>query len=297
MANKILVGRGTKARLETIKETLLSYELVYSMDTNELGVKNSDGTITYIGKTMELEWSNILNKPTFSTVATSGDYDDLLNKPDLTLKLDKNFASLPSQTSPLLTDVLVINRGTVAQKATLGNLLAQVDSEIFIVVANLPATGVANKIYLLPKGTPESQDGFDEYIWVNSAWELIGTINIDLSNYYTKGQVDGLLQAYVLKEAGKGLSTNDYTTTEKNKLAGIAAGAEVNVQADWNITDSGNDAFIKNKPTIPVALSKATKAEAEAGANDTKYMTPLRTKDAIAVATIDGGDLWYGKQN
>lgn len=291
MANKILVGRGTKARLETIKETLLSYELVYSMDTNELGVKNSDGTITYIGKTMELEWSNILNKPTFSTVATSGEYDDLLNKPDLTLKLDKNFASLPNQTSPLLTDVLVINRGTVAQKATLGNLLAQVDSEIFKVVANLPETGVANKIYLLPKGTPESQDGFDEYIWVNSAWELIGTINIDLSNYYTKGQVDGLLEAYVPKEAGKGLSTNDYTTAEKNKLTGIAAGAEVNVQADWNITDSGSDAFIKNKPTIPVALSKATKAEAEAGANDTKYMTPIRTKDAIAVATIDGGDL------
>ena len=29
----------------------------------------------------------------------------------------------------------------------------------------------------------------------------------------------------VAKEAGKGLSTNDYTTTEKNKLAGIANGA------------------------------------------------------------------------
>ena len=27
------------------------------------------------------------------------------------------------------------------------------------------------------------------------------------------------------KETGKGLSTNDYTTTEKNKLAGIAEGA------------------------------------------------------------------------
>lgn len=31
------------------------------------------------------------------------------------------------------------------------------------------------------------------------------------------------------KEAGKGLSTNDYTTEEKSKLAGIEAGAEVNV--------------------------------------------------------------------
>lgn len=53
------------------------------------------------------------------------------------------------------------------------------------------------------------------------------------------------------KVSGKGLSTNDYTTTEKNKLAGIAAGAEVNVQADWDETDSTSDAYIKNKPVIP----------------------------------------------
>lgn len=51
------------------------------------------------------------------------------------------------------------------------------------------------------------------------------------------------------QEAGKGLSTNDYTTEEKNKLAGIAAGAEVNVQANWTETEATSDAFIKNKPT------------------------------------------------
>ena len=49
------------------------------------------------------------------------------------------------------------------------------------------------------------------------------------------------------KVTGKGLSTNDYTTTEKNKLAGIASGAEVNVQSDWNAVSG--DALILNKPT------------------------------------------------
>lgn len=49
------------------------------------------------------------------------------------------------------------------------------------------------------------------------------------------------------KVSGKGLSTNDYTTAEKNKLAGIDAGAEVNVQSDWNATSG--DALILNKPT------------------------------------------------
>lgn len=40
---------------------------------------------------------------------------------------------------------------------------------------------------------------------------------------------------FVAKESGKGLSTNDYTTTEKNKLANIAAGAEVNQNAFSNV--------------------------------------------------------------
>ena len=42
---------------------------------------------------------------------------------------------------------------------------------------------------------------------------------------------------------------NNYTTAEKNKLAGIASGAEVNVQSDWNQTTTTADDYIKNKPT------------------------------------------------
>lgn len=56
--------------------------------------------------------------------------------------------------------------------------------------------------------------------------------------------------------------------TEKSKLAGIASGAEVNVQADWNVTDSSSDAFIKNKPTIPTLPSNiVNKITTTAGAH------------------------------
>ena len=48
-----------------------------------------------------------------------------------------------------------------------------------------------------------------------------------------------------------GTTYKQYSLTEKNKLAGIAAGAEVNVNADWNATTG--DALILNKPTIPSA--------------------------------------------
>ena len=46
------------------------------------------------------------------------------------------------------------------------------------------------------------------------------------------------------------------SSTDKTKLNSIAAGAEVNVQSDWNVTDSTSDAFIKNKPTIPTIPTK-----------------------------------------
>ena len=65
-----------------------------------------------------------------------------------------------------------------------------------------------------------------------------------------KGLIIDLTALVGNKVSGKGLSTNDYTTSEKNKLNGIATGAEVNVQPDWNVTDPTSDAFIKNKPTL-----------------------------------------------
>ena len=78
--------------------------------------------------------------------------------------------------------------------------------------------------------------GDKEFIFNGTAWEEFG-YSVDLSGY-------------VEKVNGKGLSTNDYTTAEKTKLSGIASGAEVNVQSDWNTTTNTSDSYIKNKPTI-----------------------------------------------
>ena len=38
---------------------------------------------------------------------------------------------------------------------------------------------------------------------------------------------------------------------DKDKLDSIASSAEVNVQSDWNQTNTTNDSYIQNKPTIP----------------------------------------------
>ncbi len=53
-------------------------------------------------------------------------------------------------------------------------------------VSVLPLTGDARYIYLLPRG----KDNYDEYIWVDNRWELIGNVNTDLKASYYKPSVD-----------------------------------------------------------------------------------------------------------
>ena len=59
--------------------------------------------------------------------------------------------------------------------------------------------------------------------------------------------------ANLVQDANYVHTDENFTSAEKTKLSGIAAGAEVNVQADWNESSSSSDAYIRNKPTIPAA--------------------------------------------
>lgn len=59
---------------------------------------------------------------------------------------------------------------------------------------------------------------------------------------------DGKLQSKVDVVKGKGLSTEDYTTEEKEKLTSIESGAEKNVQPNWNQNNSDAADYIQNRP-------------------------------------------------
>lgn len=133
------------------------------------------------------------------------------------------------------------------------------------VVEPLPETGLPNKIYFVPKNDTQTQDLFDEYVWINDKWEWITTkqLEVDLTNYVTK-------------EEGKGLSTNDYTSADKEKLAGIEAGAQVNKvnsvngeTGDVNITIPTKTSELTNdsnfiSSTVITAFWTGTQAEYDA---------------------------------
>ena len=107
-----------------------------------------------------------------------------------------------------------------------------------------------------------------------------GELSISVSNTIFRGTVEASnlsgtntgdqdLSGKVDKVSGKGLSTNDYTENEKQKLAGIEAGAQVNVPTDW---DGGTGYMpILNKPnTFPPSSHNHTHNDMT-GLNDGDY--------------------------
>ena len=108
-----------------------------------------------------------------------------------------------------------------------------------LVVTELPAKGNPNTIYMVPNEGSRANDVYDEYIWMvtseKTGWEFLGNkhVEVDLTGYYNKTQVDKAIEdsearstaaiaLKVDKVDGKQLSTNDYTTAEKQEVAKIA---------------------------------------------------------------------------
>lgn len=93
---------------------------------------------------------------------------------------------------------------TALQQAVAGALHREI-------VASLPTTDIdPNTIYMILSGTSATENVYNEFMYVNNSWELIGTSATDLTNYYTKGDVDGLL---LLKANASDLTSHTGDTT------------------------------------------------------------------------------------
>ena len=83
---------------------------------------------------------------------------------------------------------------------------------------NLSADDADQYLYMVPKTGSDADDVYDEYMVLNGAVEHVGNTKVDLSGY-------------VQKEAGKGLSTNDFTNEAKDKLDGIVMATDAEITA------------------------------------------------------------------
>ena len=87
--------------------------------------------------------------------------------------------------------------------------------------------------------------GTEKYLYPNR----MGTTGEVVVDAYTKAETDTLLAEKVSTEIGKGLSANDYTTEEKNKLSGIANNATAN-DTDANLKNRANHTGTQSADTI-----------------------------------------------
>lgn len=79
----------------------------------------------------------------------------------------------------------------------------------FQIVQTLPTSDISTStIYLVPASDPGEQNVYDEYIYVNGAWEHIGSTSVDLSDYVTKTYFDQTV----------GTATKNYINAQISKI-------------------------------------------------------------------------------
>lgn len=207
--------------------------------------------------------STALQPSDVATVATTGDYDDLSDKPDLsvyatTSAMNTALAGKQDTISDLSTirsgaaaGATAIQPGDLATVATTGSYddlsdkptipAAQVNSDWNSVSG---VSQILNKPSLAAVATTGDYDDL-----INKPSIPAAQVNADWNA--SSGVAEILNKpANLVQDANYVHTDENFTSAEKTKLSGIAAGAEVNVQADWTESDSSSDAYIANKPAL-----------------------------------------------
>lgn len=196
----------------------------------------------------------------------------------------------------------VANLTNYYTKTEIDTLIGGITNITYNVVQTLPTASAdvefntTGNIYLTPKSPSGTQNIYNEYICVLSGssyvWEKIGDTEVDLSGYVPTSRTI----------AGVDLADN-VTKTELLTALNVADGAEVNVQADWNQTNSSADDYIKNKPTIPTDTNQKIKTSSVTFGNDDVVQITAGSNvqvsgDATAkTITISATDTTYSSQS
>ena len=144
---------------------------------------------------------------------------------------------------------------------------ARISAAVLADISNVPAIGTTGQALVVDSaGTGHvyatiGGGGGGDVVSVNSILpDGLGNVSLDSDDipegttnlYHTTARVNALIAAASVTDLSDVTSAGSgaiITSAERTKLAGIAAGAEVNVNPDWNATSG--DAEILNKPSIP----------------------------------------------
>lgn len=238
---------------------------------------------------LAVQWDNITNKPDFKPVATSGDYNDLINKlkPGKDVSIgDDNVISIAIDSDSLEQSLATLQSNIDKEAATaraaetkLGNDIATEKNRAQSAEQTI-STNLQNEINRSTQVDTQHTNAINKEVQdrkeaiataianeVERATGVEETLNSNITQLQTQ-KVD--------KVEGKGLSTNDYTTPEKNKLAAIEAEANKYVLPAATASalggvKIGSNITLANGGTI--SITKANVTSALGVDPTTKYVT------------------------
>jgi hypothetical protein len=183
---------------------------------------------------------------------------------------------VPTKTSQLTNDSSFQTSAQVVE--AINTAISKSGHASFEKAASVPTVDAAkeNVLYLVLNTTTKHYDIYAKIKADNGSYtmELLDDTTVDLS-----GKVD--------KVAGKGLSTNDYTTAEKNKLAGIAEGANKYVHPSYTAKASGLYKVTVDATGHVSAVAAVTKGDITAlgiPGSDTQYSNATATAPGLMSA-------------
>lgn len=155
------------------------------------------------------------------------------------------------------------------------------------IVPEKPSIGETNVIYLIPNSKSEIENIYDEYIYANDKWELIGSTAIDLSDIYTKNEINTILYDYItsndLEEILKDYATLSSIPTKTSDLENdnIKGGIIVEIgeyQYSYESTIL---------PALPVEIAKQIYDNDKNGIPQTLHWTLYGSENNLKVVSSD----------
>ena len=234
-----------------------------------------DSTSKKISQTKNGSSSDIV---TLSTVATSGSYNDLSNKPSNASGSAAGFMS-----SDHYTKLEGIASGAEVNVQSDWNQTTDTADDF---IKNKPTIPTLKNVF----GKVKVGSSTIEADTTQDTLELYAGSNITLTPDTTNDKVTIAATDTTYSNASgsaAGLMSSDHYT----KLEGIASGAEVNVQSDWNQSTNTADDYIKNKPTLGAAAAKGIVSTISSDSDDLPTATAVK---AYVSGAVTGGAAFQG---
>lgn len=267
---------------------------------------------------LAVQWDSITGKPDFKPVATSGDYNDLINKlkpgKDISISED-NVISIAIDSDSLEQSLATLQSNIDKEAATaraaetkLGNDIAAEKNRAQSAEQTI-STNLQNEIDRSTQVDTQHTNAINKEVQdrkeaiataianeVERATGVEETLNSNITQLQTQ-KVD--------KVEGKGLSTNDYTTPEKNKLAAIEAEANkyvlpaatasalggVKIGSNITLANGGTISITKTNITSALGVDPTTTYVKKAGDTMTGTLTSASTTGSIVFKGVENSDI------